>query len=69
MRSVSHPGTHHIVFQLNLGSHVYFDPSSFYLQGLFAPQASHRIGNGDFNRLKGDCNEGYQYGGDALNNF
>ena len=29
MRSVSHSGTHHVVFQLNLRSHVYFDLSSF----------------------------------------
>ena len=33
MRSVSHPGTHHIVFQLNLRSHVYA-PSSFWQAAL-----------------------------------
>ena len=31
MRPVSHPGTHHKVFQLNLRSHVYSDLSSFWL--------------------------------------
>ncbi len=55
MRPVSHSGTHHIVFQLNLRSHVCFDLSSFWQSAqiirfsaltakyLFAPKALHRV--------------------------
>jgi len=34
MRSVSHPGTHHRVFQLNLRSHVCVPKFFYVLQGL-----------------------------------
>ena len=60
MRPVSHPGTHHKVFQLNLRSHVYV-PKSFLLPAnLFTPQAFYRVRQSCFNRLETYCNKGDQ---------